>query len=221
MPQLPKKSSSAVSSRGSASKPKTKSKSARPAPQRNPSLPPPSVEQRQWVIAQLSAIGEREKNLPLITRSARQILRQPTLEVFIPAISQEVRGESEVTFFMDGYVFIQHVADVQYLRLQDTTYFSSVLCRTVTLNGRKCQQYSLLDDKSLEPMRKGVQKLKIAAFKTGDAVKVIRGAYKNLPGVIAVVYEDGQTVQVMVELLRSKKVLLDYPVTYLVRVSSV
>jgi transcription antitermination factor NusG len=121
-------------------------------------------------------------------------------------------------YFMEGYIFIKHTPDIQFFKLQDTTYFSSVLCRTAIVNGRRQQQYSLLSDDDLSIMRDGMQDLKIAAFSINDPVRITKGSYKNLTGEVVLVYEGGQHVQVAVNHLRSKKLLMDYPVTYLAKV---
>jgi transcription antitermination factor NusG len=209
MPPSPKKNSSEILSHVS-KKDKSKLKS----------VPPPS-KSIQWVTVQLSPIGERERDLSLIVKSVHHILRTP-VEVFIPAISQTVRDESETMFFMDGYIFVEFKPDIQYLKLQDTNYFTTVLCQTILVNGKRQQKYSLVQDKALDSMRSGMQSLKIAKYSVGNLVKIIKGGYKNLLGQVSIVYEGGQSVQVSVTAsghhLRSKRVLIDFPVTYLVKV---
>jgi len=184
------------------------------------SVPPPPlpaiVPKWKWVCVELSSNGEREKNIPAIIKSARQILGKPDIEVFVPAISQKVRGETQTMVFMDGYVFVRFYENIQYIKLQDTAYFRSVLC--TTSSGRK-YQYSLLDDKALEPMRVGVQKLKLGQlhYEVGDSVKVIKGDLKNLIGRISEVYST-ELVQVSVDHLRSKPIMMDFPVSYLTKI---
>jgi transcription antitermination factor NusG len=163
------------------------------------------------VIVQLTSAGEREKRIPLITRSVHQILKRK-IDVFVPAISQTVRDDSQTMFFMDGYVFVKYEDNISYLKLQDTMYFSSVLCT----GGTKCPKYSLLEDFQLQPLRKGMDDLKQVNFKIGDKIKVIEGNYKNLVGRVSLVFEDKKSVQIAVD-LASKKLLMDFPTTYLMK----
>jgi transcription antitermination factor NusG len=171
-------------------------------------------ELRRWVCVELSSTGEREKDINSIIRAVHRILGRP-VEVFVPAVSQKVRGESQTMVYMDGYIFIQYFHDIHYIKLQDTNYFHMVLNTTVLSAGKRKYQYSLLDDKALAPMRIGVQNLKESHNENvpGDKVKIIKGDYKNLIGVISEVY-DKENIQVSVE-LRSKKLLLDFPVSYI------
>jgi hypothetical protein len=164
----------------------------------------------------LSPAGEREKNVSLIVRSACVILRRQ-VEVFVPAVSQKVRDESLTSFYLDGYVFIRFEEGVPYLRLQETTYFRSVLLKPGGGSGRH-PNYSTLGDADLLPMREGLNSLKLNNFSRDDSVKVIKGVHKNLRGVVSAVYEDGETVQVYVA-LRSKSILIDFPATYLEKVT--
>jgi len=171
-------------------------------------LPP-----RKWVVVQLTSVGEREKNIQLIVRSAHRLLKKP-LEVFIPAVSQKVRDESQTMFYMDGYVFIEHEENISYLNLSETTYFSMVLTQQIVVNGVRKKSFSLLDDKDIAPMKVGMQSLKTASFKEGQCVKIMKGNFKNLQAEISYMHEDGEHAQVHVK-LRSKPILIDFPVSYL------
>lgn len=160
---------------------------------------------RKWVVVSLSSSGEREMNLKAFTNAVRRILGKD-LEVFIPAISKKARDESHTLFYMDGYIFIQYQDGIPYMKLQDTTYFGQVLCA-----GRA---YSLVDDKTLDPLRTGVKNLSLCKFCKGDRVKVVKGEYKDLRATVALVYEGGETVQVDAS-QRSKPLLIDFPAIYL------
>lgn len=194
-----------VSSKGS-------SKTSNAKVKTSPTPSPAPVASKKWVIVQLSPMGEREKNIELIRRSARRILGKQ-VDVFIPAISQKVREESQTLFYMDGYVFVEFIDGIVYNRLQDTQFFNSVLTQTSSAKDRR-RAYSLLDDKELSPMRKGMEDLKIVPFKDGQKVRIIQGNYKNLIAEVSFIHEGGETVQVYVN-MRSKKVLMDFPASYL------
>ncbi len=190
------------SSKGCKNQNKLKSKT------KTKSIPPNNPK---WVVVQLSPMGEKEKNLEMIKKSARQILKSD-IEMFIPAMSQKVRNESQTVFFMDGYVFIKHVDGLPYHKLNETTYFLNVLSK---INLDKKRVYSLLDDKALDPMRSGVQNMRMNKFIEDENVKVIKGNFRNLIGKIISVSDGGENVQVSID-LRSKKMIIDFPASYLV-----
>jgi len=173
---------------------------------------------RKWVIVQLSSNGEREKNIPVIIRAARQILRDKTIEVCVPAVSQKVRDDSHTMFYWDGYVFIEYRQGCPYLKLNETTYFANVLCQPGFGMGRQ-RVFSFLMDKDLEPMRRGLENMKLGEFSEKDDVKIVKGQFKNLLGRVSYVHENGENVQVYVG-LRSKQILMDFPSSYLVKVIS-
>ena len=110
---------------------------------------------------------------------------------------------------MDGYIFVEFKQDIQYQKLSGTTYFDYVL----TDSRRKLQ---LVTDEEILPIRKGVEELKKSCLCIGDRIKVVKGSFKNLMGVVTSVYDDGESVQVSVGLV-SKPLLIDYPASYLVK----
>lgn len=165
---------------------------------------------RQWVVVQLSGNGEHEKNLLMLEKSVRRILKRD-IEIFIPAVTEKVREDNHTMFYMDGYIFILFVHGVNYNKLSNTTYFETVL-----MSGR--DKLSLLDDSYLVPLRKGTQALKLGTFAKGDKVKVVKGTFKNLTGVISAVYENGEKVQLNLN-LSSKPLLIDYPSSYLTKLA--
>jgi len=169
---------------------------------------------KKWVIVQLTSMGEKEKDLSIFSRAVQRYLRKP-LEVFVPAVSQQVRQESRTTFYMDGYIFVAFDPNVNYLKLQDTPLFSIVLRSP----DRKKTVYRLLDDKELNPTRKGMDAMRVHRFDIGDQVQVMHGTYKKLLGVISYVSEDGEQAQVHVD-MRSKKLLIDFPSSYLKKVDT-
>jgi len=166
----------------------------------------------KWVVVGLSPAGERETNISAIARAVKRILGRD-VEVFVPAVSQQARDESHTAFYMDGYIFIRYQDGVPYAKLQDTMYFGQVLC----CHDRGSVTYSLVDDRVLEPLRKGVKGLSVCKFAMGDQVCVIKGEFRNLKGTVRLIYEGGETVQVDVS-QRSKPMLIDFPAIYLQKV---
>jgi transcription antitermination factor NusG len=174
---------------------------------------------QQWVVIQLTALGEREKNIQLIIRSARQILGRSDIDVFVPAINQKGIDDSLTTWYSEGYVFVRHEPAVSYHKLAETNYFSAVLSTMSVSNGEKKRVYSLLTDKDLAHMRHGMYDLKInsSKFKNDQKVKITKGSYKDMPGRIAQIYDDGEKVQVFVSLpsIRGGGIFMDFPASYL------
>jgi transcription antitermination factor NusG len=119
-------------------------------------------------------------------------------------------------FYWDGYVFIEYRQTCPYLKLNETTYFASVLCQPGHGSGRQ-RVFSYLSDKDLEPMRRGLESMKIGEFAAEDEVKIVKGQFKNLLGKVSFVHENGENVQVYVG-LRSKQILMDFPSSYLMRI---
>ena len=160
----------------------------------------PNDSKRKWVVVQLTPAGERETSIKNIERSVLRILKKP-IEVFVPAMSQKVRNETLTTVYMDGYIFIAYEPGIDYTKLSDTTYFSSVL-----ISGRT---YQLLDDSKVCPIRDKVAAMKINEFNVGDKVRVKRGEHKDLPCRIVNIYEGGEHVQVQCDFW-SKPMMLDF-----------
>lgn len=201
-----------ASSKGSERK-KSGKKALSPPPIPLPGPPP------KWVVVQLTSLGEREKSIDIITRAARRLLGD--VEVFVPAAVQKVRDESHTMVYMDGYIFVRHAENVNFLKLQETMYFKAVLCAPGS-GGKKT--YCLIDDFVLDKMRDGVKNMAIAGddFIHGQDVKVIKGQLKGLKGKVMLVYEDvkqgGRKVQVHLAALTSKPVLIEFPPNHLEKV---
>jgi transcription antitermination factor NusG len=175
----------------------------------------------KWVVIELTFAGEREKDLNALKASAQKLLNCKS-EVFIPAIFQKVRNESHTIFYLDGYMFIKYEEGVNYLKLQETTYFKSILHKVVRDEYDKSKKrimLTLLDDSDLNSMRSGMKKLQIASFQENDDVKIIQGEYKGLQAKVIYLHENGETVQVKVD-LRSKKILFDFPSSYLMKMEN-
>jgi len=167
---------------------------------------------RKWVVVGLSSSGERETSIKTISDTVRRMLGRD-LEVFIPAVSKKARDESHTSFYMDGYIFIQYQEGVSYIKLQDMAFFGQVLCAGRAGN----MTYSLVDDFILDPLRKGVKDLGTCKFTLNDPVRVVKGEFRNLRGIVRTVYEGGEVVQVDVS-QRSKPMLIDFPTIYLQKV---
>lgn len=171
---------------------------------------------KKWVIIELSVVGEKEKDLSVIKKSVKRILGD--LDVFIPAVSENVRGERHTMFYMDGYIFVEYKSVVNYSKVNDTTYFRTVIYNP-PVHGVKGSRktFHTMDDLHLEPIRKGSEQMKLGNLKPGDVVKVIKGTYKNLEGKITEVYESNETAQIFVD-LRSRKSFIDFPISHLEKV---
>lgn len=169
---------------------------------------------KKWVVVQLSPGGEREKNISILERSVKRYIgAQHQLEIFVPATSNAikdgVRNDSNTMFYMDGYIFIEYRAGINYMKLSETNYFSTVLHTGRSLH--------LLDDSQVKPLKQGVEKLKKGVFSIGDTAKVLHGTFKGLSGTISFVYDGDEKVQLCAN-LNSKPVFMDYPIGFLKKI---
>lgn len=168
---------------------------------------------KKWVIVELSTVGEKEKDLVVLKKSVKRILGD--LDVFIPAISESVRGERHTMFYMDGYIFVEYKQNVNYSKVNDTTYFRTVIYNPPVHGVRGSRKtFHTMDDSSLDPIRKGSEQMKFGNFQVGDIVKVTKGTFKNLEGKISEIYESKETAQIFVD-LRSRQSFIDFPLSHL------
>ena len=168
-----------------------------------------TTSDKKWVVVQLSSNAEKEKNLGVFSKSVRRYLGKE-LVVFVPAANLSARDDNHVMFYLDGYIFIEHVPGVNYNKLNDTAYFSNVLSHPKT-------GLCLVADSEIDTIRKGVEIMKVGSFQKNDEVMIMRGSYKNLTGKVSMVYSGGDIVQVDFG-LKSKPLLLDYPANYLKKI---
>ncbi len=169
----------------------------------------PDIISKQWVVVQLSSNGEHEKSLPLIEKTVKRILKID-LDIFIPAVTEKVREDNLTMFYMDGYIFVEFRNGINYNKLSNTNYFEAVLMSGLN-------RLSLLNDSDIAPLRKGTASLRAGSLAKGDKVKVLKGTFKNLTGVISAVY-DNEKVQLNLN-LSSKPLLIDYPSSYLSKIA--
>jgi transcription antitermination factor NusG len=154
-------------------------------------------------------MGERENKPEAISRAVQHILGQ--LDVFIPAVSEKRQAEEHTVYFMEGYVFVEYRPNIQYLKLLEIPFFKSVMCHRGERSGGE-PSYSLLDDKVLDPIRTGMQEMKCRALKVHDHVRVNRGTYKNMHGVVDMIGPDGVLVNAK---LTSKPLKIEFPASWL------
>lgn len=164
---------------------------------------------KKWVVVSLSPNAEKEKNINIFARSVKRHLGKD-LEVFVPAANLSAREDTTLQFYMDGYIFIEYVQGVNYMKLNETNLFSFVLSKPST-------GICLVSDADILPMREGVKTMRVGSFVKNDEVKVVKGSFKNLTGRVSEVYDGGEFVQIDIGLL-SKPMLIDYPANYLVKV---
>ncbi len=163
---------------------------------------------RRWVVVGLTHAGEQEKDSKILARSVQRILGRP-LAVFVPSLSTDVRDDSQVLVYMDGYVFIEFFEGVQYIRLRETSYFNEVLCSS---SRSHAPVYSLIDDSEVTGIKENMESIRDVDFEEGMPVRVKSGTNRGLPGVVVMVEGDVITVQ---HQTRSKPVIAEYKSTYL------
>lgn len=165
---------------------------------------------RKWVVVGLTHAGEQEKDSAILTRTIHRILGQQ-LDVFVPSLSTQVRSDSQILVYMDGYIFVEYREGAQYMRLRDTSYFQDVLC--VSRGSRPV--YSLVEDDKLRAIKKDMESIRVVDFEVDDTVRVKSGSNRGLRGIVMDVQDDVVTVK---HLTRSKPVVADYKTTYLEKI---
>lgn len=159
------------------------------------------------MVVELTHAGEQEKDVDVLTRAVHRILKSP-LQVFVPSLLTDVREDSQILVYMDGYIFIEFVEGVQYMRLRDTSYFNDVLCSS----RGSSPVYALVEDEKLNGIKKDMESIRVVEFAIDDPVRVKAGTNRGLRGIVWDVQGDVVTVK---HLTRSKFVHADYPTTYL------
>ncbi len=159
------------------------------------------------MVVELTHAGEQEKNSDVLTRAIHRILRAP-LGVFVPSLSTDVREDSQILVYMDGYIFIEYAEGIQYMRLRDTSYFNEVLCSS----RGSSPVYALVEDEKLDGIKRDMESVRVVEFAVDDPVRVKSGTNRGLRGIVLDVRDDIVTVK---HLTRSKPVHADYPTTYL------
>lgn len=175
-----------------------------------------SAARRQWVVVELTHSGEQEKDDKKLARAINRILGRP-LHVFVPSLSTNVRADSQVLVYMDGYVFIEFQEGVQYMRLRDTSYFNEVLCSSKGSSSRGSSPvYALVGDEKLDGIKKDMESIRNVEFELDDHVVVKSGTNRGMRGIVMDVQGDEITVK---HPTRSKPCLLSYKSTYLTKVA--
>ncbi len=175
-----------------------------------------SAVHKQWVVVELTHSGEQEKDSKTLTRAIHRILGRP-LRVFVPSLSTDVRSDSQVLVYMDGYVFIEYQEGIQYMRLRDTSYFNEVLCSSKGSSSRGTSpMYALVGDDKLDSIRKDMESIRNVEFELDDNVIVKSGTNRGMRGIVMDVQGDEITVK---HPTRSKPCLLSYKSTYLTKVT--
>jgi hypothetical protein len=165
---------------------------------------------KKWVVVELTHSGEQEKDSRTLTRAIHRMLGRP-LNVFVPSLSTDVREDSQILVYMDGYIFIEYQEGVQYMRLRDTSYFNEVLCAS----RGSAPVYSLIEDDQLNGIKKDMESIRNVEFELDDPVVVKSGTNRGMRGVVMDVQGDEITVK---HPTRSKPCLLSYKSTYLTKV---
>jgi len=168
---------------------------------------------KQWVVVELSHAGEQEKDTRVLTRAVHRILGSP-LAVFVPSLSTNVRSDSQVLTYLDGYIFVEHKDGIQYMRLRDTSYFNEVMC----VSRGSSPVYSLIKDEEINGIKKNMESIRNVEFELDDHVVVKSGTNRGMRGIVMDVQGDEITVK---HPTRSKPCLLSYKSTYLTKVERV
>lgn len=156
---------------------------------------------------ELTHAGEQEKDSGVLTRAVQRILGSK-LKVFVPSLSTDVRQDSQILVYMDGYVFVEYMDGIQYMKLRDTSYFNDVL----RSSRGSSSVYSLIHDDQINGIKKDMESIRNSDFDLDDEVIVKSGTNRGLRGTVYDVQGDDITVK---HHTRSKPCILSYKSTYL------
>ena len=168
-----------------------------------------TVNPVKWIAVQLSSLGEREKDPSTLEYAIHRCLGKD-INVFIPSIALKRQEESHTLCYMEGYIFVEFHDGINYLKLLNVPLFKDVLHN---IRGGAVT-YNLIDDSVLNPVKDGLEAMKHVELDIDTRVKINKGTFKNLTGVVSQLYDETETVQVFVK-LKSKEVFIDFPASYL------
>lgn len=155
----------------------------------------------EWVVVELTPRGEKESP-DLVRQSARRLLGKA--DVYIPVIETKIGDDAPSNHYLiSGYAFIRKERpDRDYLKLEDTRLFQSVLKR-----GR---DIALVDTSYIETMKERARVEVNQGIGVGDIVLIRSGPYKAIEASVITEIPEERAVQVFIE-LRSKQSIITLP----------
>jgi transcription antitermination factor NusG len=169
---------------------------------------------KQWVILELSRMGERERPEDLF-----QILKREAgsddLDIFVPSVSFSRRDNWVTICLMEGYAFIEGGRPAGfYFDLEDSPYVSKVLTRNES-NGRFLVYVS--HDEILK-LKERLRDQTIRDLKEGDTVEVTSGAYSSLEGTVIDFTQDNTHALIKIHDLVSLDTIVELPLQFLQKI---
>jgi 5'-3' exonuclease/transcription antitermination factor NusG len=162
----------------------------------------------EWVVLELSPKSEGE-DPDTLRDGILHSLKQPGVEVFIPAVVTKISGERVVHYLMEGYAFVRKtLPDKDYLKLEGTRWVQSVL--TKPSGSRHARALATVGQSHIERFRHQIEVEVNQGISVGDQVVITSGPFKNITATVIEEIPEQDAVQVYVQ-LRSKQTILTLP----------
>lgn len=166
---------------------------------------------KQWVILELSHMGEKESP-PDLVKLLQGDIGDEEVEIFVPSASFHRRDNWVTICLMEGYIFMEGgLAAGFYFDLERSAYIQRVLTRDEP-HGRFIVY---IPGDEVDELKARLRTQTLRDFGEGDYVEIIEGAYENLEG--TVLDFNPQTDHALVEIheLVSIETIVELPLQFL------
>lgn len=169
---------------------------------------------RQWVVLELTRLGEKEKPEDLLEILKNEV-DDDDVEIFIPAKTFIRKNNRTSVTLMEGYVFFSGGKPASfYFDLEDMPQISKVL----TKDDNTGRYIKYLPDNEIQTLKDKLQVLTVSHIEEGDRVDIIDGVYKNLEGVVLGFNVSTEYALVQIIGLVSLETVVELPLQFLERI---
>jgi transcription antitermination factor NusG len=171
-----------------------------------------NVVEKQWVVLELSRLGERESPEDLVA-----MLRRETgddLEIFIPSKTFVRKGNRITICLMEGYMFLEGGKSAGfYLDLEYLPFISKALTKD-----EKAGRFLLyVPDSEIIILKEKLKEETRSEIHKNDEVCIIGGVYENLEGVVVDFNPLTAYAMVSIQGLSSIDTIVELPFQFLER----
>lgn len=166
---------------------------------------------KQWVILELTRLGEKEKPEDLVS-----LIQGETgisdLEIFIPSTSFHRRDNWVTICLMEGYIFMEGGRRAGfYFDLEEIPYIARVLTRDEP-TGR---YIVYVPNEEVDKLKSRLRTQTLRDFGEGDTIEVIEGAYESLEGTVIDFNPETKHAFVKIHELVSLDTVVELPLQFL------
>lgn len=170
-----------------------------------------SDSSKQWVILELSHLGEKENPKDLVTLLQGDI-GDKEVDIFVPSTSFHRRDNWVTICLMEGYIFIRGGLSAGfYFNLEDSAYIQRVLTRDEP-HGRFLVY---VPDSEVEDLKERLRTQTLRDFGEGDKIEIIEGAYESLEGTVLDFNPNTDRALVEIHELVSIETIVELPLQFL------